>query len=569
MRFSRFLLPCLLACTVASAPAEFAQSRGAKVTKVTVSPNPMALEPGDLGAATCTPANGKGTALKTTCRWVSSDPTVASVTTTATQAMTVTARKVGIAQITVTVTGTSVRTSLAVTVSDTAAPVDTTPPPPPPPDTNHAGPQVTTAAQLQGAFAGTLGQPGDTVWLRAGSYKVGTLTVTAAGRVFRQWPGERAVLDGILQVKAADVTLSDWELANTSTALNPGSCIDLHGARAKVVGVTVHDCGGNGIGVWSDAPNAEVVGTVLYNNGWNSPAGGGGYGHGIYVQSTAPNTVTLRDNAIYDNFAFGIHGYTEGGSLSGIQMVGNAVWNSGVPGPREPLPNLFVGSSTQSANRILIRGNHLFVSPAFVGSGNRSAEFGYGSQNADVIVDSNVIVNGNVPLHLNRWAAATVRGNRMVSSTGALIVDGAHTGWTWSGNEWGHSATDAAWRMDGVARTFASWQSAAGASTDQAITASGQWVTVRPNPYEPGRGLIIVENWSGAATVGVDLSRIAQGKPVGVRHAQAPFGVVLASGTGLVTLPTANVVPPTPLPGWSKPVPVIGPAFAVYLVTPN
>jgi hypothetical protein len=247
-----------------------------------------------------------------------------------------------------------------------------------------------------------------------------------------------------------------------------------------------------------------------------------------------------------------------------------AVWNSGVPGPREPLPNLFVGSGTQSANRIVVRGNMLFLSPSFAGSGNRMAEFGYGSQNADIVVDSNVIVNGNVPLHLNNWGTARVQENQIVSSTGALTVDGAHSGYTWGGNEWIHNPSDPAWRMDGIARTFAAWQSAAGTASSDVATGSmptGQQVFVRANPYEPGRGLVVVYNWSGAGSATVDLSGIARGRTVEVRHAHAPLGASVASGSGVVTLPMANVAPPTPLPGWTKPVPVTGPAFNVFVVS--
>jgi Right handed beta helix region len=458
----------------------------------------------------------------------------------------------------------------------------------PPPQT-HAGYQATPGGSSTGdgsagapwslsyALSGAGGRiaPGDTLWLRGGTYPSATLTSTLTGAsgspiIVRQWPGERARLTGILQIRGADTWYMDFEHANTSTALNSGSSIDLHGARVKLIGLTIHDGGGNGVGVWSDAPNAEVAGCTIYNNGWNSPAGGGGYGHGIYVQSSSPNTAVLRDNAIYDNYAWGIHGYTEGGDLSGIQMIGNAVWNSGVPGPREPLPNLFVGSGTTSANRILVRRNMLFLSPSFAGSGDRMAEFGYGSQNADIVVDSNVIVNGNVPLHLTKWTTATVRANQIVSTTGALVVDGSHSGYSWGGNAWVHNPSDPAWVMDAVGRTFSAWQTAAGsASTDVATGSSptDQRVFVRANPYEPGRGLVVVYNWSGAGTVSADLSSIARGRTVEVRHAHAPLGSIVASGSGVVSLPMANVTPPTPLPGWAKPVPVTGPTFNVFVVT--
>lgn len=125
-------LPWLLlfgqvACSAASAPGEPSPDGETTVASVTVTPSPLLLESGDVGAATCSPKNAKGTALDTTCTWASSDTSVVRVTPAATQAMSLTAGQPGSATVTVTVTGSSVATALAVTV---------TAPPPPPCDTS-------------------------------------------------------------------------------------------------------------------------------------------------------------------------------------------------------------------------------------------------------------------------------------------------------------------------------------------------------------------------------------------------------------------------------------------------
>src|SRR5438270_2575576 len=85
---------------------------------------------------------------------------------------------------------------------------------PPPPTTSHAG--YYAAPGGSGAASGSVGhpwdlatalaggngkvQPGDTVWVRGGTYAGqfrSTLTGTAAAPiVVRQYPGERAIIDG-------------------------------------------------------------------------------------------------------------------------------------------------------------------------------------------------------------------------------------------------------------------------------------------------------------------------------------------------------------------------------------
>lgn len=551
----------------------------AAIDRIEVTPEVVVDTVGQSTALTGTIYKTCGGTATGTIAWVSRNGATASVTPSGTQTASVTSVAEGVTYVvgTLTIGSVTKKDSSRIEVTDT-----TTTPSPLPHDGFYAsasgtGTVCTSAspcALSYGLGASSPAGAGDTLWLRGGTYPTTTISTAVAGTsgspvIIRQYPGERAILRGILQVHGANAWYMDFEFKNESVALNSGSCIDVHAAKVKLIGIYMHDCGGNGFGVWSDAPNSEVVGTVGYNNGWNSPAGGGGYGHAIYVQSTSPDTVVIRDNAFFDNYAFGIHGYTEGGSITGIKIVGNAVWNSGVPGPREPLPNIFVGSSTVAAHNLLVRRNMVFVSTAYVGSGNRSVELGYGSQNNTAVIDSNVIANGNVPLHLNKWTVATVRSNLIQSTTGILSVDGTHSGWTWVGNGWGHNPTNTSWRMDATNRNFANWKTAAGATTDTARTSfTGQTVHIRPNPYEAGRGMIAVMNWGGASTVDVDLTSIAQGNTVKVRHAHDPLGTALTTGTGMVTLPTANVAPPTPLPGWAgKTPPVIGPAFVVYIVS--
>jgi Right handed beta helix region len=434
---------------------------------------------------------------------------------------------------------------------------------------------------LPTAFAGAGGRikPGDTVWVRGGTYAVGQLASRLTGSssapiIVRQYPGERATVKGTLVIGGADTWYWGFEVANTNTTAVGVSGVDVHAPRTKLVNLTIHDATGNGVGVWGDAPNTEVVGCVLYNNGWYSPAGGGGYGHGIYAQSPVGATVTLRDNVIYDQFGWGIHAYAENGSLSGFRIEGNAIWNNGAPAGAVR-PAVLVGGDPARAERVTVRGNMTYLTPGLPGYvASRSMELGWGSQNADLRFEDNVVSGADFPLKLNNWTTAIVQRNRFVSSPGgnALSLLGAHDGWTWAGNTWYQSPGAPSWFTAGLYLTWSEWKNSTGLGITDTATAtlpSDPWVFVRPHPYEPGRGIVVIYNWSRAATVSVDLSTIAlPGKTVEVRRAQQPFGIAVATtGDGIVTLPMSDVAPPAPLGGWNVGVPVTGPEFAVFLLS--
>jgi hypothetical protein len=178
--------------------------------------------------------------------------------------------------------------------NDVSQPDDVTEPPPQTPAlsiTAHKGYYVApggtsandgSAARpwnLPTAFAGAGGRikPGDTVWVRGGTYAVGRLASQLTGSssapiIVRQYPGERATVRGNLVIGGADTWYWGFEVANTNTGTVDVPGVDVHAPRTKLINLTVHDATGDGIGVWGDAPNTEVVGCVLYNNGWQAAA---------------------------------------------------------------------------------------------------------------------------------------------------------------------------------------------------------------------------------------------------------------------------------------------------------
>src|SRR3989442_3452955 len=116
---------------------------------------------------------------------------------------------------------------------------------------------------LQTALGGGNGQvhPGDTIWLRAGTYAGAfhsELTGTAAAAiVVRQYPGERAILDG--RGATSSTSRGDMVIVNGSYAVfrdfeimdsDPNRTLDTrpnlmvaHGSHLKFINLIVHDGG--------------------------------------------------------------------------------------------------------------------------------------------------------------------------------------------------------------------------------------------------------------------------------------------------------------------------------------
>ena len=115
-------------------------------------------------------------------------------------------------------------------------------------------------------------RPGDTLWLRAGTYRgnfTSRLSGTAAAPIIvRSYAGQRATISGTLSVDGAYTWYWGFEVANPSSSTQNIMGIDSHGPGTKFINLVVHDHSGNGIGVWSEAPNAEVYGSLVYNNGF-------------------------------------------------------------------------------------------------------------------------------------------------------------------------------------------------------------------------------------------------------------------------------------------------------------
>ena len=494
------------------------------VASVVVSPASASVATGNTVQLTATPKDSVGNTLTgRTITWSSSATSVASVSSSGL----VTGVTIGSATITAATGGKSGSSAITVTA-------------PPPPGTHtgwYAAPNGSSSGDgssgrpwnLPTALSGGNGkvQPGDTVWLRGGTYAGqfrSTLTGTAAAPiVVRQYPGERAIIDG--GGSTSDTFVADgsysvfWGFEMTNS--DPARCCSTssffradmmvsHATHVKFINMIVHD-GGPGYYTWSPYGDVEIYGAIIYNIGYDGSDRG--HGHGMYLKNDV-GPLVVRDNILFNSYGYGIHAYTNTGDglLNGIHLEGNVSFNSGTLSAQGTSGN--IGNLGQPpANNMAMIDNMTYFSP---GIGGSNWLLGSG----DGLTATGNYVVGGTGMSQGTWTNAIITGNTVITS---------------------------------------------GTKPTQPL------VFVRPNAYEPGRAAVIIYNWSRQASVSVDLSSVLSvGRRYEVRNVQDLFGAPLVSGTfggGTISFPMAGITPPTPVGLTSSPAPVTGPDFNVFLVT--
>ncbi|MEI6179959.1 MAG: hypothetical protein WCP31_04345 [Chloroflexales bacterium] len=437
--------------------------------------------------------------------------------------------------------------------------------------------------------------PGMTIWLRGGTYRgpfTSTLTGSAAAPItVRQYPGERAIIDSnSSSTKYSLVVAGDWavywgfEVTNSDlkrvTAiagsfpddLNRSIGINVDGAHTKFINLIIHDVG-IGIGVWNLAQDAEVYGSIIYNNGWQGPDRG--HGHAIYAQSDTGGTKRIVDNILFNQFSHGIHAYAEAGaSLKGFYIAGNIAFNNGSISTYGQSPNILVGGDVP-AERVTIEQNYTYD----VRNIDSNVELAYSTTaNKDLLCQNNYFVGGNPSLNVRNWNQITMSGNQVIGS-GPLVgfplpADVSPSAYQWNNNTYYGINLTGPFAFRSQATNFTGWKKITGfdsSSTYSAASPSGVKVVVRPNQYEPGRANIVVYNWSLSPTVDVDVSAVVPlGATYTVHDVQNYFGAPVLQGTYDGTplrLPLAGVPPPIPIGGAITQPQVTGPAFNAFVIT--
>ncbi len=364
---------------------------------------------------------------------------------------------------------------------------------------------------LSAALSGGNGriQAGDTVWLRNGTYK-GSFRSTLSGTssapiVVRQYPGERATIDGNMTIQGRYTWYWGFEVANTNTGTKDVMGINSLCPGCRFINLSIHDHSGNGLGMWSEGPDQEAYGNVIYNNGFHGSTSSS-YGHGIYAQN-ASGSKKLTDNILVNQFGYGVHIYTESGAMNNFTVDGNVAVNSGQGDGMD-----YQVGGTAPVKNLVFTDNMSYRNPDRRGN---TARLGYnwGPTNSGAVVTGNYLV-GTLLRYF--WSGMTFSGNTILTGS----------------------------------------------------TPGATKVVVEPNKYEAGRANVIVYNWGRQGAVSVNLSNVLRsGDRYEVRNAQNYYGSPVASGSysgGSISIPVNSTSPARSITG--KSTSSTSSEFAVFVV---
>ena len=248
-------------------------------------------------------------------------------------------------------------------------------------------------------------KPGDTVWLRGGTYRHAVregdgaaYDVTLRGSagqpvVIRPRTGERVTIDGTLRVidPSDFVWIRDLELTVSEPrkeVKQPGSWpsdlgrphggLEVRGGEGgKYINLVIHGAAG-GISLWTPATNAEVYGCLVYDNGWQGPDRH--HGHAIYTQNK-DGTKTISNNIMFarrdkTDGSYSLHAYGSPRASVDNFVVEDNVFSGG--------PALLGGEGVSRNNKILRN----------FADTNIMAGYTWSEAAVDYEVRDNVVVNG-------------------------------------------------------------------------------------------------------------------------------------------------------------------------------
>jgi hypothetical protein len=472
---------------------------------------------------------------------------------------------------------------------------------------------IATPFNLAAALQSDTIQPGDTIYLRGGTY-VGPLVSTLSGApgapiIVRPYEGERVVIDAngmpnrqaegnVFTIRGTDAEYWNLEVIDTMPTRsypdrsNPRPTgISIYGQRIKLVNPIVHDTG-NGIGLWNSG-DSEVYGAIVFNNGAMTPVPSG---HGLYIQNDEPGTTTMVTNSLsFNNFQMGLHAYGEGGTVVGLSLDQFVAFNNGSPSLEtwRRDANIFIGPRSNSAGDVTVTRSHTHHPSATTGVNVR---LGYTAQNRSAVVRGNHFMGGAYPIAFTTWDSLTFEGNTVyatprpanVTSYERLVVAqnlNRKGPYLWSNNAYYDQTTPEGGTVyhpfeiipapSGFAGEFAHWQVATGDWTSTyEIGRPPDGVFVMPNRYERGRAHVVVYNWSkqGSVSINLDEAGLAPGQYYFLVDVQDLSGPPVATGvyergqSVAVAMNRVRVAPPV---GWETTIPVhTAPEFAVFLVLP-
>jgi len=440
----------------------------------------------------------------------------------------------------------------------------------------------------------TSATPGTTVWLRGGHYGPNTNETTlldgsSAPIVFRQYPGERAQIDGRLIIKGKNLTFWGFEAMMS----NPLDYKDVdwkpiyvytEAVGIKLVDLVIHDGAGSGAIIYWTAGDVEMRGCIVYNNGTVG-------GHGVYVQASSGTPKQLVGNVIFNNLKFGVHAFSDNtAALHNITVTNNVLFNNGTI-INNPKSNIIMGGTFVGNSDLTATSNVSYWSPSAASQGigismGYTDGQGVTAQGANMSVQSNILLGGKTGLVIKKWTTATVTNNVIggpatnAQPTNPVVIEDPglttyNPHWTWNNNTYYHDGSLAHWiakyqaNPSGV--NLATFLSATQfGSVDQATgSAYPAQSGLILDLMDPNRAFVWIYNPGGssyaAANMGSFLSSCIAAR---IYNVQNVYGWIASAAcpSSNVAFPMTGTPPPPRMQGQSNLAPDTGPWFQVFLV---
>lgn len=386
------------------------------------------------------------------------------------------------------------------------------------------------------------------------------------------------------------------------------------GQRIKFINVAIYD-GGVGFVSWVASTDVELYGSLVFNNGWDTPSTG--CGHGTYIQNASPSSKRVRDSLFWNNYGNGLDAHGLEGPVDNFTADRDVSFHNGsphyaytgVPSPNTGYPNIFIKSGSSGGN---IANDSLTRCLTFHSA---DPQIDYGTSGNVVVsgkdcggcpvqsatVEDNYIVGAYLALVVANWTnefsfqrnTIVGGGDPFPGNTERILelgINSANYGnCSWDNNTY-YDTTGSHQpfliQSTNTTLAFFDWKSTTGFDAASRVPTeslpSTNYVAVVPNQYEQGRAYVAIYNWENLTSVTVDLtpSGLLEGQAFKVYSLQSfkrsgaidYFGDVVASGvymgSHMVQIPMTDTAVTQPI-GALAAVSSTLPAFGAFLVRPE
>lgn len=326
--------------------------------------------------------------------------------------------------------------------------------------------------------------------------------------IVRQFPGERAVLNGGILVQGEHAWFWGFEITEPDSRANSArayTSITAQSPGSRFINLHVHR-GTQAFAFWSSSPDAEIYGCVMHDFGWD---GSRGHGHAIYTQNER-GYKRIIDSVIFYGYGWNLHAYTEGGEVFNYWIEGNFSFSAGMKKRGQITDNWLVMTKVP-AHRIFMVGNLGYHPGAFT-RGVRFISWGYDSE---LVLRGNHFFGSTQAMSIGRWRSVECVDNvfwarRNLVNAKPREHPAHRDAYLWDRNTYILPANPKPFNFSGKACDSETWRGRSGFDAKGRTVAgkdgrpTGTQVIVRPNFYEPGRAHVAVLNWDRRDSVDVD-----------------------------------------------------------------